>query len=131
MSCSICYEEFIDVRDYSIEEMKMMIEEKYAAIRGGDLSPENVEKFCEFNSLLTKPHICPTPNCNKKFCKSCYNKIKREDPGDPYGKPKLFKCSFCRIVNIKDYMKNNVLPNLQYKVMGPEKFIGDIFVLTD
>ena len=125
MSCSICYETFINPKDYTREEFMELFEKKTTTNNEHD-----DDKFMRFNSLIIQkdnPFKCNTPNCKKLYCQQCYIKIKQSDDEEDewnYGKKDIFRCSYCRNIDYKDYMKNNVLQDMMQKVLGKEEFLN-------
>jgi hypothetical protein len=124
MKCSICYIEFINPKEYS--------KEAFDALFKGETTTHNnfdPDKFMRFTSLIIQkdnnPFKCNTPNCEHLYCVQCYTKIKQgenvEDEWD-YGKKDTFQCAYCRNIDYKDYMKNNVLNDMMLKVLGTKNF---------
>ena len=124
MKCSICYIEFINPKEYS--------KEAFDALFKGETTTHNnfdPDKFMRFTSLIIQkdnnPFKCNTPNCEHLYCVQCYTKIKQgenvEDEWD-YGKKDTFQCAYCRNIDYKDYMKNNVLNDMMLTVLGPKEF---------
>ena len=76
MSCSICYETFINPKDYTREEFEELFKEK--------MFTHNEDKLTRFTALITSPFKCNTPACEKLYCDYCYIKIKQSNP-EEYG----------------------------------------------
>jgi len=115
MECSICFEKFF--YPTSREDL-----EKYIK------NARTHEKLEKMISLIITPdrnhsYSCPTPNCNCLICLDCFNKITGGNNNDYL--PKVgdyFTCPFCRQIDYKNYFENNVLNELQEKVLGFETF---------
>ena len=127
MECSICAEKFINPKEYSKEQFVELMNENIDKKKGLES-----DKYMRFHSLvLTKdnPFKCNTPNCESVYCLQCYTKIKQRDDHDKWGydKKDTFQCAYCRNIDYKDYMKNNVLDDMMLKVLGPKEFALWVF----
>ena len=120
MKCSICYELFIKAEDYSKDDYLKLAQKAMI----------NSEEFLRLHCLLitntrnellnTQIFRCHTPGCNAVFCCVCYIKIK-SDGDEACSLGDKFKCPYCRNIDLKDYMKHNVLNQMMCKILKPEE----------
>jgi len=112
MECSICYEQFIQPTS---DDNRKELEEEF------DKNHNDYYKWFRYCALLILPngmpkYKCPNDKCCKYMCDYCYEKTINE-------LGTLFKCHYCRVIDYKTYMNRNVLPELQFKVLGKDGFI--------
>ena len=128
MECAICFEKFFTPK--TKEELEKIYNE--------NVKNNTYDEIINFENLLitskhNTTHTCPTSNCPCIICRECWIKIthngKSADEMTLDDMPSIydyFECPFCRQIDWKYYM-NNVLNELQKKVLGEEEFLEVIY----
>ncbi len=132
MECAICYEKFLTPKNHV--EFENLLNEKS---KNNDCN----EILLFFNYLLTEKYDtsykCQTPNCKCLICNNCFmNVIKRDVLNNEYeynnenemtSKYSKIKCPYCRKVDWKFYFTNNVLDELQMKLLGKTEYAKSVY----
>ena len=125
MECAICYDKiFKPTTDKEYDEVKKIMM---------NLNTENMQKF-KMQIITNKnnpTYKCNTPKCKFIICGNCFIKLTHNgkdlehitDNDLPTWNSTII-CSYCRQVNWKYYMKNNVLDQLQRKILKKKKYIN-------
>ena len=123
MECAICFEKFFTPK--TKEELEKLYKE--------NVKNDDYDEIMKFKNLLitskhNETHTCSTPNCECLICGDCWIKITHNGKSlmeasidDMPSMYDYFICPYCRNIDWKYYM-NNVLNELQRKVLGNEVF---------